>query len=46
MSYDRRYSEQEITRITKKGRRQGLMLLIALYVAIRYFIPELIQLLP
>ena len=46
MSYDKRYSAQEITRITKKGRRQGLYLVIGLYIAIRYFIPELINLLP
>lgn len=46
MSYDKRYSAQEITHVTKKGRRQGVILVIVLYAALRYCFPELIQLLP
>lgn len=46
MSYDKRYSESEIIRIRKAGRREGLLLVFAAYFFFIYVLPKLIEILP
>lgn len=46
MSYDKRYSDTEITRIRKAGRVEGLFLIVGAYLFFMYVLPKLIEVLP
>lgn len=46
MAYDKRYSQDEIIRIKKQGRREGLLLVIGAYLFFMYVLPKLIDVLP
>lgn len=45
MAYDRRYSDDEIGGIIRKGRRQGMILALVLYLFLMYW-DDLLMLLP